>query len=239
MALPKIVSRDEWLAARRELLVREKAHTRQMDALNADRRRLPMVRIDKDYRFTGPEGEVSFADLFAGKRQLILQHVMFHPDWENACGSCTASVEEISPATIRHLESRDTAFVLASRAAQDKIAGYKERRGWNLPWYSTLGSDFNYDFDVTLDSGVRPPVYNFHPVEWDVEPGTGREQPGLSCFLRDGGEIYHTNSTFARGTDQLGGAYTFLDLTALGRQEDWEEPKDRVEKAHDNTPDFS
>ncbi|MEO6701171.1 MAG: DUF899 domain-containing protein [Jatrophihabitantaceae bacterium] len=238
MALPKVVSADEWLAARTQLLAEEKEVTRRIDALNANRRRLPMVRVDKPYRFVGAEGEVGLGDMFKG-RQLIIQHVMFHPDWDAVCGACTASVEEMSDKLLEHLDARETTFVLVSRAPYEKLAASQQVTGWTIPWYSSLGSDFNYDFDVTMDPAVKPPIYNYRPLPWEVKPGAGQEQPGLSCFLRDGDDIFHTYSTYARGTDQLGGGYTFLDLTALGRQEEWEEPKGRVEFANSNIPDFS
>lgn len=238
MALPEVVSQDEWLAARTKLLIEEKQITRRIDALNADRRRLPMVRVDKPYRFAGPTGEVGLGDMFQG-RQLIVQHVMFDPAWDDVCGSCTVSVDELSPATLEHLAARETAFVLVSRAPYEKLAAAQKRKGWTVPWYSSWGSDFNYDFNVTMDPEVKPPVYNYRPLPTDDEPPSSQELPGYSCFLREGDEIFHTYSTFARGTDQLGGSYTFLDLTALGRQEEWEEPKGRVEFANRNIPDFS
>jgi len=238
MALPKVVSKQEWLAERSRLLVEEKETIRRIDALNIKRRMLPMVEVDKPYRFTGAEGEIGLGDLFSG-RQLIIQHVMFHPDWDEVCPACTASIAELSDGLLEHLAARETSYVLVSRAPYEKLAAARERKGWTVPWYSSYGSDFNYDFDVTMDPAVKPPVYNYRPLPWEVEPGVGQEQPGLSCFLRDGDKIFHTYSTYARGTDQLGGGYTFLDLTALGRQEEWEEPKGRVEFANSNIPDFS
>ncbi|HEY3749112.1 MAG TPA: DUF899 domain-containing protein [Pseudonocardiaceae bacterium] len=237
MALPEIVSHEEWLAARKKLLADEKEITRRIDVLNADRRRLPMVKVEKPYRFLGADGEIGLADMFTS-RQLIVQHVMFHPEWENACDSCTSSVDELPDGTIAHLAERETTFVLVSRTPYEKIAAYRDRKGWTLPWYSSLGSDFNYDFDVTMDPAVKAPVYNYRPLPWDVEPGAPQEQPGISCFLRDGDDIFHTYSTYARGSDHLGGGYTFLDLTALGRQEEWEEPKGRVEFAKPAQPNF-
>ncbi|HTJ36994.1 MAG TPA: DUF899 domain-containing protein [Dactylosporangium sp.] len=234
MALPEIVSRNEWLAARRTLLEEEKEARRRLDRINADRRRLPMVKIDKPYRFQGPSGEASLADLFEGRPQLIVQHVMFDPSWDDACPSCSASIDEIAPALLRHLAARRTTFALVSRAPYDKIAGYKERRGWHVPWYSSFGDDFNFDFDVSFDESVKQPVYNYRSLPVVSSP----ELPGFSCFLTEGDEIYHTYSTFARGTD-FGGAYALLDLTALGRQEQWEEPKDRVPDARDAVPDFA
>src|SRR3954466_2240727 len=145
MSLPKIASRDEWMAARMELLAREKELTRQTDALNADRRRLPMVRIDEDYLFAGPEGEVGLVDLFEGRRQLIVQHFMFDPGWQDGCPSCTAAADEVSAGLLEHLHTRDTSFAVISRAPIEKIEDYKGRKGWTFPWCSSFGSDFNYD----------------------------------------------------------------------------------------------
>jgi predicted dithiol-disulfide oxidoreductase (DUF899 family) len=245
MALPEVVSPEQWLEARRTLLNREKEMTRAHDALNADRRRLPMVRIEKDYAFEGPDGAVRLLDLFAGKPQLIVQHVMFGPDWDEVCPGCTGSIEEQSQGLLSHLGSRGTNFVLVSRAPYEKIAAKKAEHGWSTPWYSSHGSDFNYDFHVSLDSDVAPIQYNFRDAdelrqagtEWLLEKPS--EQPGFSCFLRDGETVYHTYSTFARGSEYLGGAYTMLDLTALGRQEEWEEPKGRVEKPGPSVPFFT
>ncbi|MGI5241721.1 DUF899 domain-containing protein [Dactylosporangium sp. CA-139066] len=234
MALPEIVSRDEWLAARRALLEEEKEARRRLDRINADRRRLPMVRIDKRYRFQGASGEVTLGELFEGRPQLIVQHVMFDPGWDDACPSCSASIDEIAPALLRHLAARRTTFALVSRAPYAKIADYRERRGWQLPWYSSYGDDFNFDFDVSFDESVKPPVYNYRSLPVVSSP----ELPGFSCFLADGDDVYHTYSTYARGTD-FGGAYALLDLTALGRQEQWEEPKGRVPDAHEAVPDFT
>jgi predicted dithiol-disulfide oxidoreductase (DUF899 family) len=245
MSLPQVVSREEWTEARRQLLLREKELTRARDALSADRRRLPMVRIDKPYTFQGPDGPVSLADLFEGRRQLVVQHVMFDPAWDGACGGCTASIDELAPGLITHLHSRDTTYALVSRAPLEKLQAYAASRGWTLPWYSSFGSDFNYDFHVTLDRSVAPVEFNYRDEQelgqagfnWLLEGSS--EQPGMSCFLRDGDEVFHTYSTFARGTEQLGGSYGVLDMTALGRQEAWEEPKGRVEKPHGADPSFS
>jgi len=248
MSLPEIATREEWLAARRALLAREKELTSMQDALTADRRRMPMVRVEKDYVFTGPDGDVSLLDMFEGRCQLIVQHFMFDPEWENGCSGCTASVDEISDGVITHLQARETTFALVSRAPYAKLAAYRDARGWTIPWYSSNGSDFNYDFHVTLDESVAPLELNFRTraeveaapsVQWALRSDQPLELPGISCFLRDGDEVFHTNSTYARGTENLAGAYTWLDLTALGRQEEWEEPKGRAAAVHGAAPDFS
>jgi predicted dithiol-disulfide oxidoreductase (DUF899 family) len=247
MSLPPVVSRDEWLVARKELLAKEKEMTRARDALNAERRELPMVEIDKDYVFEGPDGKASLLDLFEGRRQLIVRHFMFDPSWDDGCPSCSAGADEISDGLLEHLHARDTTFVVVSRAPLAKIEDYKARRGWTFPWYSSYGSDFNYDFDVTLDESVAPAVYNYRTKAEYEEQGTAAfiegeqpiENPGQSCFLRDGDRVFHTYSNYARGAEMTGGSYYYLDLTALGRQEEWEEPKGRAAAAHAARPDFS
>ena len=234
MSLPAVTSREQWLVARKELLAREKELTRLKDALNASRRQLPMVRIDMDYVFTGPDGAASLLDLFGPSRQLIVQHVMFDPAWDDACPSCTASLDELADGLLRHLQGRDTAFAAVARAPFAKIAEYKARRGWDFDWYSSYGSDFNYDFHVSMDASVAPVQYNYRGEAELKEAGMGwildgaSEQPGVSCFLRDGDAVFHTYSTFGRGAEALGGTYALLDITALGRQEEWEEPKGRA-----------
>jgi predicted dithiol-disulfide oxidoreductase (DUF899 family) len=241
MSLPDITTREQWLIARKELLIREKQLTRQRDALNADRRRLPMVEIGKDYTFEGPDGTVRLAEMFAGRSQLIIQHVMFDPSWDNPCPGCSAGLDEMAPGLLKHLGSRDTTFAGVSRAPYGKLAAAKAARGWEFDWYSSFGGDFNYDFNATLDPAVAPAIYNYQsPEEAAADPVTeSTEVPGLSCFLRDGDRTFHTYSTFARGTDQIGNAYTLLDLTAFGRSENWEEPKGRVAKPHGADPTFS
>ncbi|MEN3307325.1 MAG: hypothetical protein V7603_3527 [Micromonosporaceae bacterium] len=239
MSLPQVVSREEWLAARKALLAREKEMTRARDNLNADRRRLPMVRVDKDYVFEGPAGRASLADLFEGRHQLVVQHFMFDPSWDEGCQSCSAAVDEVSEGLLAHLRARDTTFAVVARAPLAKLDAYRERRGWTLPFYSSHGADFNYDFHVTLDESVAPAEYNYRPFTEATGPDGSAERPGMSCFVRDGADVFHTYSTFARGTEQLGGAYAVLDMTALGRQEEWEEPKGRAVHAHDATPDFA
>jgi predicted dithiol-disulfide oxidoreductase (DUF899 family) len=246
MSLPQIVSRDAWVAARKALLNEEKALTRQRDALNTARRNLPMVAIDKDYRFTGPEGEMGLLDLFAGRHQLMINHFMFGPTWDEGCPSCSAGADELSEGLLDHLRVRDTTLVTVSRAPLDKIERYKARKGWTFPWYSSYGSDFNYDFHVTLDEAVAPIEYNYRTAAEHAQAGTAYyvegdqpiEAPGLSCFLRDGDTIFHTYSVYARGAEMTGGSYYYLDLTALGRQEEWEEPKGRTLNARSASPDF-
>ena len=159
----EIVSRDAWLAARKELLAHEKALTRQRDAVNAARRRLPMVRVEKDYAFAGPEGRAGLKDLFAGRRQLIVYHFMFDPDWEEGCRACSFLVDNIGH--LSHLHARDTTLVLVSRAPFAKIQPFQRRMGWTIPWYSSFGSDFNHDFHVTLDERVTPVEYNYRNKE--------------------------------------------------------------------------
>jgi predicted dithiol-disulfide oxidoreductase (DUF899 family) len=228
MSLPDVVSREEWLVARKELLAAEKEHTRARDALNARRRMLPMVAIEKDYRFEGPGGEASLLDLFEGRRQLIVDQFMFDPEWDEGCSSCSGRVDQYG--NLAHLHVRDTTMAVVSRAPLAKLEAFKATKGWTFPWYSSYGSEFNYDFHVTLDERVAPVEYNYRDArEWaaaglDQLP---RELHGTSAFLRDRDRVFHTYSTYARGTEQVGGTYYYLDMTALGRQEDWEEPRGR------------
>ncbi len=251
MSLPEIASREDWLVARKALLAREKEHTHQKDALSADRRRMPMVAIEKDYEFEGPRGTLHLLDLFDGQRQLIIQHFMFDPSWDEGCSSCTATCDEISEGLLRHLRARSTAFAVVGRAPYDKIAAYRTKRGWTFPFVSSFGSDFNYDFHATIDEARAPLEINFHDreeiasseavkLQWVLDKTQQPfEVPGNSFFLRDGDAIFHTNSTFARGTESCSDSYGLLDQTALGRQEEWEEPKGRADLPHDASPDFS
>jgi predicted dithiol-disulfide oxidoreductase (DUF899 family) len=228
MALPEVVSRDQWLTARLALLAEEKELTRRRDALNAQRRRLPMVRIEKEYIFDGRDGSVTLAGLFGGCRQLVLHHVMFGPDWDSACPTCTEFTSEFTHALIDRLRSRDTAYAMVCRAPLAKIEAYRAGRGWVLPWYSSYGTDFNYDFGVTLDKSMSQLVYNYRPEPGLLGDTPSAELPGASCFLRDGEAVFHTYSAYARGLDHVDFAYAFLDMTAFGRQEEWEEPKGRA-----------
>jgi predicted dithiol-disulfide oxidoreductase (DUF899 family) len=233
------VSREEWLAARKELLAKEKELTRAWDRLNADRRRLPMVRIDQPYTFEGPDGPVRLLDLFEDRQQLVMHHFMFAPEWDSACPSCSSAADHI-PGNLRQLQVRDTTLVAVSRAPYAKLAAYRERMGWTFPWYSSYGTGFNYDFHATLDDRVTPVLLHFRTeaalaeagVPWSGGPWTesdrGTELPGISAFLRVGDEVFHTYSTYGRGIEQFHYGIPYLDLTALGRQEAWEEPKGRA-----------
>ena len=218
MSLPEIVSKEQWLQAREALLAREKEHTRARDALSAERRRLPMVEIDAPYVFHGPEGDVGLADLFDGCSQLIVGHFMFDPEWEDGCPSCSAGADEVADGLREHLRARDTNLVYVSLAPLDKLERWKALKGWTFPWYSSHGSTFNRDFGVTRDDG---------------------EHPGTSVFLRVGERVFHTYSSYDRGAEWTGGSYAWLDLTALGRQEPWEEPQGRADALHSATPDFA
>jgi predicted dithiol-disulfide oxidoreductase (DUF899 family) len=199
MALPNVVSEAEWRAARDELLTKEKEATRALDALAAERRRLPMVLVEKDYEFEGPWGKVRFADLFEGRRQLIVYHFMFGPG-QDPCTGCSSFTDNI--ADLSHLRARDTAFALISRAPYDEIREFRQRMGWTVPWFSSFGSDFNYDFGMTTGGG---------------------ERFALSVFLRGGDRIYRSYVTSSRGVDRLRLDFNLLDLTPFGRQEEWED----------------
>jgi predicted dithiol-disulfide oxidoreductase (DUF899 family) len=246
MSLPKIATRAEWLRARKELLEKEKDMTTQRDALNTDRRELPMVEVEKDYVLDGPDGPVRLIDTFEGRRQLIIYHFMFDPDWDDGCPSCTAGTDELSAGFFEHLRTRDTTYAMVSRAPLAKLESWKAKRGWDIAWYSSYGTDFNYDFGVTIDESVAPGQYNFRTrAEFEAigsdlfESEQPFEMPGQSCFLQVDGRVFHTYSHYARGLESTGGSYYFLDLTALGRQEEWEEPTGRTESARSARPDFA
>jgi predicted dithiol-disulfide oxidoreductase (DUF899 family) len=239
LSLPDVVSREQWLEARMRLLAEEKEMSRKLAALAAERRRLPMVKIEKEYVFEGPAGKATLAELFDGASQLVVQHVMFGPDWESVCPGCTASIDEMSDGLLRHIRSRDTRFVLVSRAPQAKLAATQASKGWTVPWYSSYGSDFNIDFQVTLDASVGQITYNFRPEPDLLNGQQSTEMPGFSAFLRDGEEVFHTYSCYARGGEYIGNAYTYLDITAFGRSEDWEEPKGRARTLHGADPTFT
>jgi predicted dithiol-disulfide oxidoreductase (DUF899 family) len=210
-AKPPVATRDEWRTQRLELLKEEKELTKHKDRVNAMRRRLPMVKIEKDYMFDTTEGQKSLRELFGDKRQLIIYHFMFGPDWEKGCSGCTSYVDEIGDQSL--LGKRDTEFWLVSRAPLEKLEAY--------------GSDFNYDFHVTLDEKVAPIEYNYKSKQ-EVE-ATGipyfaeGEEHGTSVFFRDGDDVYHTYSNYARGTEGTTDTYGLLDLTPYGRQEEFED----------------
>ena len=218
MQQPTIVSRSEWTAARKRLLAKEKEFNRQRDALSAERRKLPMVAIEKEYAFQGPQGRRTLAELFEGQRQLLVYHFMFEPDHDEGCPACSFVADNFASGLV-HLAARDTAFVVISRAPLDKIERFKKRMGWTFPWLSSFGSDFNYDLGVTLDK--KHAEYNYAPVtaQPEVYPHEG-EREGLSVFLRDGDRLFHTYSTYQRGLDSFLNTYNFLDVTPLGRQEE-------------------
>lgn len=231
MSLPDVVSREEWTRARVALLEREKQLTRARDALSAERRRLPMVEVIEDYRFTAADGGArTLLDLFEGRRQLIVDHYMFDPEWEDGCMSCAGRVDQYG--NTAHLHERDTTIAVVSRAPIEKIERWKHTMGWDFPWYSSFGSRFNFDYGVSFDDTVEHPSYNYRPAaEWNARgmPAPQGEVHGTSVFLRDEGRVFHTYSAYGRGTEQVGGTHYYLDMTPLGRQEDWEEPKGRAD----------
>jgi predicted dithiol-disulfide oxidoreductase (DUF899 family) len=206
--LPPVVSEAEWQAAHEKMLAKEKDATRARDVLAAERRRLPRVRIEKDYVFEGPGGKASLLDLFEGRRQLIVYHFMFGPNQNEGCDGCSMFADQVCH--LAHLYARDTSFALVSRAPSAKIEPYKQRMGWTIPWFSSFETDFNVDF------GLSPET----PQPTKYQDG---ENFGLSVFFRDGDEVFRTYFTNRRGTEALGSAWTFLDLTPLGRQETWED----------------
>ena len=231
---PKIVSRDEWTAERKRLLVKEKKFNRQRDALSAERRKLPMVAIETEYAFEGPDGRRTLADLFAGRRQLIVYHFMFDPAWDEGCPSCSFVADHFGGA-LAHLAARDTSFAVISRAPLAKLERFKQRMGWDFPWLSSFGTEFNHDFMVTLDE--EHTEYNYAPAsaQRPVYPQKG-EREGLSVFLRNRDRLFHTYSTYQRGVDPFLNTYNFLDHTPLGRQEEdgimrWVRHHDRYQDA--------
>jgi predicted dithiol-disulfide oxidoreductase (DUF899 family) len=222
---PRIASQDEWLAERRKLQTQEKDLTKHRDRVNAERRRLPMVKIEKDYVFDGPNGKQSLKDLFEGRRQLIVYHFMFDPAWEKGCPGCTSFANALGD--LSKLYDHDTTFVLISRAPFAKLKAYKAQKGWSVPWLSSSGSDFNYDFHVTLDESVAPIEYNYRNLaDMTARKGPNAmkgEEHGLSVFFQLGNEVFHTYSVYARGTEGLTDAYALLDTTPYGRQQSFED----------------
>ena len=225
MTTPRIVSHEEWLKAQQAHLAREKAFTHQRDELARARRDLPWERIDKNYVFDAPDGKVTLSDLFGGKGQLIVQHFMFGPDWNEGCPSCSFWTDNFN-GIASHLAARDTAFVLISRGPIDKLEAYRKRMGWNVRWVSSLNNDFNFDFGVSFKPDEQAKKYNLDTVK-----PYGQENPGLSAFRKgEDGAIYRTYSTYARGLDVLNGAYHLLDMTSKGRDEDPERPMSWVRR---------
>jgi predicted dithiol-disulfide oxidoreductase (DUF899 family) len=222
MGEPEVVSAEEWRAARIALLAKEKAFTAARDELAAERRRLPAVEVTEDYTFTGADGTATLQDLFDGRPQLLVYHFMFEPEWTEGCPSCSYVADNLGH--LSHLHARRTTLVLVSRAPYPKLAAYRERMGWTVPWFSSYGTDFNYDFGVTYDPAKGSSEYNFAAQDWGDWTG---DQPGTSAFWTDGDRVLRTYSSYARGGDLMIGTYNWLDLTWLGRQEDWEQPPGR------------
>lgn len=222
---PPVVSREEWLVERKKLLMHEKELTKLYDRINAERRRLPMVKIEKDYVFEGPNGGRNLKALFDNRRQLIVYHFMFDPSWDKGCPSCTWYVNALGGLSL--LNDRDTTFVLVSRAPFAKLEAYKAEKGWSIPWFSSFGGDFNYDFHVTNDESVAPIEYNYRnrsELSGRIPPNaTQSEVHGLSVFFNLGDDVFHTYSTYARGTEAFTDARRLLDLTPYGRQQDFED----------------
>ena len=233
---PAVVSHDQWLAARKALLKHERELTHYRDRIAAERRALPWERIEKRYVFDAPEGRRTLADLFEGRRQLLVQHFMFGPGWEQGCPSCSYMADHTDGMTL-HLAARDTTFVAVSRAPLEEIERFRRRMGWKFTWVSSNASDFNFDFGVSFtpeDKARNEVTYNY-----GTQPFGSEELPGISAFIRDdAGEVFHTYSTYGRGVEAMMGTYTLLDLTALGRHEEgleypmaWVRHHDRYESA--------
>ncbi len=213
-----IVNQEEWLQARKEFMLKEKEFTKAREALSKARRALPKVKIDKDYRFQGTDGELSLADLFKGRSQLVIYHFMLGPGWEEGCPSCSFWADNYNGTEI-HLAHRDITLAVVSRGSLDTIQAYRQRMGWGFDWYSSEGSDFNFDFAVSFTEEQREsgePNYNFGTISFSMDEG-----PGFSVFEKDEEEnVYHTYSTFARGLDIFNSAYHIMDMTPKGRNEE-------------------
>lgn len=215
-----VVSREEWLEARRALLLREKEATHLRDKVNAERTALPWVKVDKDYTFDTPQGPKSLADLFDGRSQLMVYHFMFGPEWEAGCPGCSFLADHLD-GTLPHLNHHDVTLVAVARAPLAKIEAYKQRMGWKFPWVSSFGSDFNFDYHVSFtpeDLAKDKVFYNFSPI---APSDANDELPGLSAFYRnEKGEVFHTYSSYARGAEEVLGTLMILDHAPKGRNED-------------------
>jgi predicted dithiol-disulfide oxidoreductase (DUF899 family) len=245
MTEPRIGTREEWLAARKELLAREKAHTREADELARQRRELPWVRVEKEYTFDTGDGPKTLAELFDGRSQLLVYHFMFGPAYEAGCPACSSIADGFNGPHVHLANRADIAFTAISRAPLEKLQAYKRRMGWTFPWASSFGSDFNYDYTASftleqIHEGGEGGVYNFAPfadrerllqaesggvVETAASTGASMEEflqetPGMSAFALSGGDVYHTYSAYARGLDGLWGAYQWMDRAPLGRHGD-------------------
>src|SRR5215472_3519388 len=236
--IPKAVSRADWLAARKRLLAKEKEFTHQRDALSAELRKLPMVKIEQDYIFEGPDGRKSLRDLFGKRSQLLIYHFMFDPAVEEGCKHCSHFADNFNGSVV-HLGARDTAVAVISRAPLAKIEAFKKRMGWSFPWLSSFANDFNYDFHVTLDEANGSVEYNFANASDLVAARklwtTKGELPGLSFFLRDGDNVFHTYSAYGRGLDLFLNTYNLLDVSPLGRQEEGDRSQGWI-RHHDRYP---
>lgn len=235
MEAHKTVSRDEWLDARRALLAKEKELLHAKEALRRETRALPWVKVDKSYVFDGPNGKETLSDLFAGRSQLIVKHFMLGPGWKQGCIGCSFGADQVD-GSIVHLINHDVMFIAVSRAPYPEIAAFHKRMGWKFKWVSSFGSDFNFDYHVSFteeDKKRGKAFYNFETMDY-----MGDEMPGYSVFYKDeAGDIFHTYSTFARGTELVGGVYGFLEVTPKGRNEppggnltDWVRYHDKYEE---------
>jgi predicted dithiol-disulfide oxidoreductase (DUF899 family) len=218
IAMAEVVSRAEWLEARKKLLLEEKSYTRQGDALAAERRNLPWVQVEKNYVFEAPGGNQSLADLFEGRNQLIVQHFMFGPGWKEGCPSCSFMADHVGGALV-HLAHRDVTFVAVSRAPLSQIEAFKKRMGWGFKWVSSFGNDFNFDYGVSFTKEEMAKGNGNYNYKTEGHPS--EEAPGLSVFYRnDAGDVFHTYSTYGRGVEVMMGTYRLLDLVPKGRDED-------------------
>jgi len=215
--LSKVVSPAEWLAARKELLKKEKEFTRLRDELSRQRRELPREKVEKAYVFDGPKGKETLAELFDGRSQLMVYHFMLGPGWKEGCPSCSY-ISDLFDGMKLHLAARDVTLVVISRATLPEIETFKKRMGWGFKWVSSFGSDFNFDYQVSRTPEKDVDGKSYYNYEMQVFPSD--ERPGLSTFIKDGGEVYHAYSTYARGLDILVGTYNYLDMAPKGRDEE-------------------